>query len=80
MWVNGVRHKNLMPVNGMGGKLAFYFIYLFIFFFFFLFFWGGGGGLRFRALIFDDPSHVQAIPATVYTIPATAVISIISTY
>ena len=43
MWVDGVRHKNLMVVNGMGGKLAF-------------FFWGGAG-LRFRALIFDDPSH-----------------------
>ena len=45
MWMDGVRHKNLMVVNGMGGKLAF-------------FLGGGGGGLRFRALIFDDPSHV----------------------
>ena len=43
MWVDGVRHKNLMVVNGMGGKLAF--------------FWGRAG-VRFRALIFDDPSHV----------------------
>ena len=25
MWVDGVRHKNLMVVNGMGGKLAFFF-------------------------------------------------------
>ena len=58
MWVDGVRHKNLMVVNGMGGKLA----------------------LRFRALIVDDPSHVYAIPATVYTINATVLISIISTY
>lgn len=24
MWVDGVRHKNLMVVNGMGGKLAFF--------------------------------------------------------
>ena len=43
MWVDGVRHKNLMAVNGMGGRLAFL--------------WGGGG-LRFRASIFDDLSHV----------------------
>ena len=43
MWVDGVRHKNLMVVNGMGGKLAF-------------FFWKGG--VRFRAFIFDDLSHV----------------------
>ena len=43
MWVNGVRHKKLILVNGMGGKLAF--------------FWGGRG-VRFRALMFDDPSHV----------------------
>ena len=47
MWVDGVRHKNLMVVNGMGGKLLF----------FLSLFWGGEG-LRFRALIFDDPSHV----------------------
>ena len=65
MWVDGVRHKNLMVVNGMGGKLLFLF---------------EGGGLRFRALIFDDPSHVLAIPATVYTINAAVLISIISTY
>ena len=45
MWVDGVRHKNLMVVNGMGGKLAFFFL-------------RGGGGVRFRVLIFDDPSHV----------------------
>ena len=37
-----VSHKNLMVVNGMGGKLAFFL----------------GEGLRFRALIFDDLSHV----------------------
>ena len=24
MWVDGVRHKNLMVVNGMGGKFAFF--------------------------------------------------------
>ena len=24
MWVDGVRHKNLMAVNGMGGMLAFF--------------------------------------------------------
>ena len=28
MKVNGVRHKNLMPVNGMGGKLAFFSFFL----------------------------------------------------
>ena len=25
MWVDGLRHKSLMVVNGMGGKLAFFF-------------------------------------------------------
>ena len=33
MWVNGVRQKDLMLVNGMGGKLAF-------------FLGGGGGGVK----------------------------------
>ena len=40
MWVDGVRHKNLMVVNGMGGKFVFVFGFLFCLFFFF----GGGGG------------------------------------
>ena len=52
-------------------------LFLLLDFFLFFFFCGGG---RFRALIFDDPSHVSAIPATVYTINATVLISIISTY